>query len=86
MRIDADITHLLDAPLKIESVYSDSGDSKITLADAILALQSVTDILPACVVPIIDVNGGGKIGLAEVIHILRDTAGMRYEPGGYSAI
>ena len=56
-----------------------SGDGETGLADAILALQTLTgtEILPACAVSFIDVNDDGKIGLAEVIYILLDVAGMR---------
>ena len=53
-----------------------SGDGETGLADAILALQTLTgtEILPACAVSLIDVNSDGKIGLAEVIYNLQKAA------------
>lgn len=52
----------------------------VTLADAILALQVVSGITPATSLSkLTDVNGDGKIGLAEVIDIMQKTAGMRQE-------
>lgn len=54
----------------------DSGD--VDLADAVLALQLVTQRTTATLVSNkADVNGDGKIGLEEVIYILQEISGLR---------
>ncbi|MFA6412606.1 MAG: DUF1566 domain-containing protein, partial [Syntrophales bacterium] len=53
-------------------------NGQVNLNDAVLALQVIVGILPQQMVyKEADVNGDGKIGLAEVIFILQKTAGMR---------
>ncbi len=50
------------------------GNKSIQLRDAILALKTLAGI-DANVIRDADVNGDGKIGMAEVLYILRDIAG-----------
>jgi len=46
-------------------------DSLIDLPDAVLGLQVTTGISPSAVIYLLaDVNGDGKIGIAEVIYVL----------------
>jgi hypothetical protein len=53
-------------------------DGILRLQDAILALQFLSGFQPATVVSsLADVNGDGKIGLAEVIYIMQEIAGVR---------
>ncbi len=63
----------------IDVTTGDIDNSKvIDLADAIPALQVVAGMEPtAPVYKEADVNGDGKIGLAEVIYILQKVAGLR---------
>lgn len=64
--------------IKVSIIGDISGDSVITLADAIMSLQIVTGIAPNQTVSLnLEVNGDGKIGLPEVIYILQKTAGVR---------
>ena len=52
---------------QIGSKYDFNGDEKLTIADALLLLQSILDGKPLDG----DVNGDGKIGLTDVISLLR---------------
>jgi hypothetical protein len=55
-------------------------DKVANLADAILALQVISDLHPVPTVSInkeADVDGDGRIGMAEAIYILKKVAGMR---------
>jgi len=55
-----------------------NNDLTVNLADAVLALQVISSIIPADRVHAsADVNGDGKIGLAEVIYILQKVAWTR---------
>jgi hypothetical protein len=55
-----------------------NGDGSVDVADAILALQLMSDRKPSGITGIDgDVNGDGKIGMAEVIYILQKAAGLR---------
>ncbi len=59
-----------------------NGDNVVNLADAILALkvisgQSPTEIRANCASSGADVNGDGKIGMAEVIYIIQKAVGDR---------
>ena len=57
-----------------------SGDNKIGLDDAILALQVVSRMnphIPACVSCGIDVNGDDRIGIEEAIYVLQVAGKMR---------
>jgi len=57
-----------------------SGDNKIGLDDAILALQVVSRMNPqppACISCGIDVNGDGRIGIEEAIYVLQVVGKMR---------
>jgi hypothetical protein len=55
-----------------------NADGVVDLADAILAIKAVVDGNSTAVHPeIADVDGDGKIGMAEVIYILQKTAGLR---------
>ncbi|MDA3832705.1 MAG: hypothetical protein PF495_04850, partial [Spirochaetales bacterium] len=60
-----------------------NGDTKVNLADAILALKVVAGLNPTGINSSADVNGDGKIGLAEVIYILQHVVGLR--DGGQGA-
>jgi sugar lactone lactonase YvrE len=54
------------------------GNGLVTLTDAIVALQVMSGITPAQPVnPSADVNGDGRIGLAETFYILQKAAGLR---------
>ena len=58
------------------------GQNGVTIADAILALQSMSRQSPSGIrasyaTSGADVNGDGKIGMAEVIYILQKVAGIR---------
>jgi hypothetical protein len=54
-------------------------DRMVTLADAVLAMQTMTRVPPTgqreskCG----DVNGNGRIDMGDLIYILQVTAGMR---------
>ncbi len=53
-----------------------NGNDIVELSDGIMALQIMTNIAP--ILPISgDANSDGRIGLAEVIFILQQVAGMR---------
>ena len=55
-------------------------DGFFRLQDAILAFQFLSGLNPAIAVSsVADVNGDGKIGLAEMIYILQKVAGMRQD-------
>lgn len=62
-------------------VFGNSGDlnhlNGVDLADAVLALKVICGLNPSGVFLDADVNGDGKIGLAEVIYILQKVAGLR---------
>ena len=49
----------------------------IDLTDAVLALQIIAGLNPEGVNLNADVNGDGKIGLAEVLYILQTVSGLR---------
>lgn len=52
-------------------------DGFVNLSDAVLALQVFTGIVPTDVVAVDnDVNGDGKVGMAEVIYVLRKVANV----------
>jgi hypothetical protein len=53
------------------------GDGKVTLADAIIALQVLLGMDPAGVQIESDVNGDNKIGMEEVVYILQYKAYLR---------
>ena len=54
-----------------------NGDGSVSLNDALAALQAALGIAPSSpVYPAADVNGDDKIGLAEVIFVLRHVAGL----------
>jgi hypothetical protein len=59
-----------------------NGDTSVTIADAILALQVLSATVPAgtAVSAAADANGDGRIGLAEAVWILQVTAGLRTAP------
>lgn len=59
-----------------------NGNENIDLVDSIIALQIVAGIIPSQTVHTgADVNGDGKIGMAEVIYILQKVAGSNaYHP------
>jgi hypothetical protein len=55
-----------------------NNDESVDLADAILAIQVLSNIPPALPVhKAADVNGDGKIGMADVIYILQKVAEIR---------
>lgn len=55
-----------------------NGDSRVDLADAILALQVLAGMQPAVTGSNeADVNGGGRIGLEEAIYVIQKAAGLR---------
>jgi hypothetical protein len=54
-----------------------NGDGFVTLIDAIIALKGLIGTGPAWVDKGADVNGDGKIGMAEVIYILQKAAELR---------
>ena len=58
-----------------------SGDCRIGIDDAILALQIISGVSPqlsySCPSCVKDVSGDSKIGLPEAIFILQKVAGMR---------
>jgi hypothetical protein len=54
-----------------------NGDGFVTLSDAIIALRELIGQGPAWVNKAGDVNGDGKIGMAEVSYILQKAAGLR---------
>ncbi len=51
-----------------------SGDSTIDLSDVIIALQVISGIEIYPIGAWYDVNGDGKIGMAEAIHVLQKMA------------
>lgn len=74
------VTDAWSFSVEVEGVLPGDLDSNTTvdLADAILALQVASDISNGSMVNInSDVNGDGKIGLAETIYILQKVAGLR---------
>jgi hypothetical protein len=54
-----------------------NGDGFVTLSDAIIGLRGLTGQGPAWVNKKADVNGDGRIGMAEVFYILQKAAGLR---------
>jgi len=59
-----------------------NGDTSVNLTDAILALKVIAGMNPTGIRPNyatsgVDVNGNGKIGMAEVVYILQHVAGLR---------
>lgn len=55
-----------------------NGDSAVTLADAIMAIQVAAGITTGqSVVRSAEISGDGRIGLSEAIYILQRVAGMR---------
>jgi len=53
-------------------------DGNVNLTDAILAIRICAGITPSVsICPEADVNGDGKIGLAEVVYILQKVSGLR---------
>jgi len=72
----------MDVP-KAPAIKGDiDGLNGVTLADAILALKVISGLSPAGIRANYassgaDVNGDGKIGMAEVLYILQIVAGMR---------
>jgi hypothetical protein len=52
-------------------------DTLVDMADAILALQAVAGLNPAGINHVVDVDGDGKIGIAEAIHAIQTEGGMR---------
>ena len=65
--------------------YDDAGNllqrvvtTKITLADAIISLQVLANIVPASAVyREADVNGDRRIGIEEVVYVLQKISGIR---------
>jgi YD repeat-containing protein len=53
-----------------------NGDSAVTLADVLMALQIISGITPRQTVSL-NATVNGKVGLPEVIYILEKTAGVR---------
>ena len=73
----------VNALAALSSVYMQgdvSGDNKVGLADAILALQVLAGLRPeicsACISSGVDVNGDSRIGIEEVIYVLRELSGI----------
>jgi hypothetical protein len=54
-----------------------NGDGFVTLTDAVIALKGLVGQGPAWVNKGADVNGDGRIGMAEVLYILQKAAGRR---------
>jgi len=55
-----------------------NGDSAITLADAIMALQVAAGVTPGQPPSQnADISGDGRIGLSEAIYIMQKAAGLR---------
>ena len=55
-----------------------NSDGAVNLADAIMALQVISRMITAQTVnKVADVNGDDKIGMAEVLYIMQNIAGMR---------
>lgn len=59
-----------------------NGDHTVDLKDAILAMQALTGVVPAEILPDyaasgVDVNGDNRIGLTEAIYILQKGGGLR---------
>ena len=55
----------------LDAVGDVNGDGALNLEDVIAALQVVTGQSPATIIKEADVDGDGKIGLSEALHILR---------------
>ncbi|MGD9975257.1 MAG: dockerin type I domain-containing protein [Desulfatirhabdiaceae bacterium] len=51
-----------------------NNDGIVDLTDAVLALQVINGLQPTGIYLSADVNGDGKIGMAEVIYILQQVA------------
>lgn len=70
--------HLYPVTASSLSMGDVNSDLTVNLADAVLALQAISSIVPADTVHTsADVDGDGKIGLAEVIYILQKVAWTR---------
>jgi len=52
-------------------------DSQVDLADAILALQVAAGQRPAGLNAVVDVDGNGRIGMAEAVYVLQTAAELR---------
>jgi hypothetical protein len=69
-----------DVRAGIVALWTLNGDldrnQRVDLADAILAVRVPAD-LPSSAEAGNDIDGDGRIGLAEVIYILQPTAGLR---------
>ncbi len=66
-----EITNLDDAAIDVPEKGDVNGSLKADLADAVLALQVVAGMNPDDVYAEADVNGDQKIGLEEVVYILK---------------
>ena len=77
------ISYTLQASWDVPALTGDiNNDGNITLADAIIALQTMVGMHPQglrsdYVTSNADVNGGSKVGLPEVLYILQKAAGLR---------
>ena len=59
-----------------------SGNQIVDMEDAILALKIIAGYNPAGIIFEADVDGDGKIGIAEVVYILQEIAGYRTQASG----
>ena len=54
-----------------------NGDDLVDLKDAIIAMQVLSGISPqSTILPAADVDGNGKIGMAEAIYVMQQAAGL----------
>lgn len=59
------------------NIDSTGGGIQVTLADAIVALQTLARMVPVGIKSVVDINGDGHVGIAEVIYALQIVAELR---------
>lgn len=63
-----------------------NGDGKVDVADAIIALQVLSQLPTSNLYPDNDVNKDGKIDMAEAIYVLQESAGLRLLPASGTVV